>query len=108
MPQAGVVTCPQCPTCPAAAAEAEVVAAARAKMLSKPLKNIIECSADAKDTSCRMGKKRYEALGQKGAPIALTHTHTSPHPRPALTPPSPRPHPTLTPPSPPAQERRFG
>ena len=72
VPKAGVVTCPSCPSCPAAAAEAEVVASARAKMLSRPLKNIIECSADAKDTSCRLGKKRFEALGQKGATLWMT------------------------------------
>jgi len=72
VPKAGVVTCPTCPACPAAAAEAEVVSSARAKMLGRPLKNIIECSSDAKDVSCRLGKKRYEALGQKGATLWMT------------------------------------
>ena len=41
-------------------------------VLGRPLKNIIECSSDAKDVSCRLGKKRYEALGQKGATLWMT------------------------------------
>jgi len=72
VPKAGVVTCPTCAACPEPPKDTVVVAEARAKMLARPLKNIIECSSDAKDTSCRMGKKRFEALGQKGATLWMT------------------------------------
>ena len=53
--------------------DAEVASRHRALMLSKPTSNIIECSADAKDDSCRMGKSnRFRALGQKGVTLWMT------------------------------------
>ena len=74
------LTCPTAPApvasagtpCPAAAKDADIVASYRQKMLARPLKNIIECSSDVNDQSCRLGQKRYEVLGQKGATLWMT------------------------------------
>ena len=60
------------PASKAAAPTGELVAQYRSDMLARPLKNIIECSADANDDSCRMGTSRYKSLGQKGMTLWMT------------------------------------
>jgi len=53
--------------------DAELAARHRVQMLSRPMRDIIECSADAKDDSCRMGStNRFKVLGQKGATLWMT------------------------------------
>ena len=45
----------------------------RATMLARPMRNIVECSADAKDDSCRMASSnRFKVLGQKGVTLWMT------------------------------------
>eukprot|EP00325_Prymnesiales_sp_UTEX-LB-985_P004529 CAMPEP_0174699716 /NCGR_PEP_ID=MMETSP1094-20130205/4909_1 /TAXON_ID=156173 /ORGANISM="Chrysochromulina brevifilum, Strain UTEX LB 985" /LENGTH=534 /DNA_ID=CAMNT_0015897099 /DNA_START=83 /DNA_END=1683 /DNA_ORIENTATION=+ len=53
---------------------ADIAAAHREKMLARGVAaNIIECSADAKDDSCRMSPvNRYKVLGQKGVTLWMT------------------------------------
>ena len=47
-----------------AAPDADVAARHRLTMLSRPMRNIIECSADAKDDSCRMSPtNRFKVRG---------------------------------------------
>lgn len=42
-------------------------------MLNRPMRNIIECSSDAADKSCRMGAdNRFKVLGQKGVTLWMT------------------------------------
>ena len=54
-------------------ADADIAARHRAKMLARPMRNIIECSADAKDSSCRMANSnRFKVLGQKGVTLWMT------------------------------------
>jgi len=78
--------CPPAPTCPScdvkcptpqlgapALPDAEVASKHRAAMLARPMRNIIECSADAKDDSCRMSStNRFKVLGQKGVTLWMT------------------------------------
>eukprot|EP00325_Prymnesiales_sp_UTEX-LB-985_P032688 CAMPEP_0174729540 /NCGR_PEP_ID=MMETSP1094-20130205/53896_1 /TAXON_ID=156173 /ORGANISM="Chrysochromulina brevifilum, Strain UTEX LB 985" /LENGTH=597 /DNA_ID=CAMNT_0015931663 /DNA_START=47 /DNA_END=1837 /DNA_ORIENTATION=+ len=74
------VATPQCPVCQAQMScptpEADMVVAARHRetMLSRGVAaNIIECSADAKDDSCRMSPvNRYKVLSQKGVTLWMT------------------------------------
>ena len=66
-------SCVQIPGQAMAATDADVVARHRDAMLNRPQKNIIECSADAKDDSCRMSSiNRFKVLGQKGATLWMT------------------------------------
>merc|ERR1719502_1595675 len=54
-------------------ADGEIAARHRASMLARPMRNIVECSADAKDDSCRMGSSnRFKVLGQKGVTLWMT------------------------------------
>ena len=71
-------TTPQCPpcttNCPLVEEGAVVAAKHRETMLTRGVAaNIIECSADAKDDSCRMKpENRFKVLGQKGVTLWMT------------------------------------
>ena len=53
--------------------DSEVASRHRTAMLSRPMRNIIECSADAADKSCRMGSEnRFKVLKQKGMTLWMT------------------------------------
>jgi len=78
-------SCPPAPSCPTVScptgtapvtkeADADVASRHRTTMLSRGVgKNIIECSADAKDDSCRMSPaNRYKVLKQKGVTLWMT------------------------------------